>query len=714
MHRRFRHHIAALLALFAFVGGPAAADMNKPLETRLTPEVVRGLFPDAELGPVEGDPPLAPAWRNGELAGYLFSTHETIRPAGYNGQSFDIIVALGADGVILGHNVLEQHEPLISDRLIPLENFRRFLGRLHGTSIKSRRMRKIVPQKVDGVSGATISAKAMGHAVANAALMVGYLKGIIDDSGAGLSIDRYTFEERNWAEHMADGSIRALHLTNGDVRAAFAAQLGPGAESEVALGADDDPFLSLYTALATPPTIGRNLIGSRAFRQVVQASQKGEHQLLVATTGAYKWIPPNHWLVPTFDRVRVVQNGKTIRLAPGNFYPARRFAIAGHPRFKNAARFRVPSNPNFNPVEPWELEIRVFGDRVEDGPPRWVAFNLPYRIPARYVLGDDTALEDAGLKEPRYVGFGLLRESTLSEWQRTWVEQWWSIVGLLALLGAVTSVILFQQRLSRHRRLLQVLRIALLAVTLVWLGWVAGAQLTILTVMNYLSLAFTKADWTTVLFEPLMVILSVYVVISLVLWGRGVFCGWLCPFGALQELLNKLARAMRLPQRAIRFAVQRRLWLVKYAAAAGVLGLAAYSMALATTAAEIEPFKTAITMKFERTWPYLTYAGAFLVIGLFVERAFCRYLCPLGAVLAVAGRLRRLSPLARRAECGSPCHLCERRCAIQAIEPSGKIDMAECFYCLDCQVIYLDTHMCPPLVTDRKRRERALLAVAAE
>jgi NosR/NirI family nitrous oxide reductase transcriptional regulator len=706
-----RYCAAAALFLCAVVASPAAADMYDPLDTRLTPEVVSGLFPDAALGPVEGDPPLATVWRGGALIGYLFSTHETVRPAGYNGLSFDIIVALSVDGVILGHNMLEEHEPLISDGMIPPENFRRFLSRLDGADIK--RMRKIVPEETDGVSGATISAKAMSHAMANAALLVGYLKGIISDSG-GLSIDCYAYAERTWPELLADGSIQALHLTNGQVRAAFAAQFGAGAAPEVALGPDDEPFLSLYTALSTPPAIGRNLIGARAFRQAMQASKQGEHQLLVASTGAYKWIPPNPWLVPTFDRVRIVQDGKTIRLAPENFFPARRLAIADHPRFRNAARFRLPPNPDFDPLKTWVLEIRVFGDTNRDRPPRWVGFELPYRIPARYVLGDDTALEDAGFKEPAYVGFGLLRESTLSEWQRTWVEQRWSILGLLALLSAVTTAIVLQGRISRHGRLRAILRNALLAVTLVWLGWIAGAQLTILTVMNYLSLAFNKADWTTVLFEPLMVILAVYVAISLVLWGRGVFCGWLCPFGALQELLNKLARAARLPQPDVPFAVQRRLWLVKYAVAAGVLGLAAYSMSMATTAAEIEPFKTAITLKFQRTWPYLAYAGALLAIGLFVERAFCRFLCPLGAVLALAGKLRQLAPLKRRAECGNPCHLCERHCPIQAIEPSGQINMTECFYCLDCQVVYYDDHLCPPLIATRKRRDRIPVAVPAE
>jgi ferredoxin len=101
---------------------------------------------------------------------------------------------------------------------------------------------------------------------------------------------------------------------------------------------------------------------------------------------------------------------------------------------------------------------------------------------------------------------------------------------------------------------------------------------------------------------------------------------------------------------------------------------------------EIEPFKTAITSKFTRAWPYLLYAGALLAIGLFSERAYCRFLCPLGGVLAFLDRLHLLNLLKRRPECGSPCHLCERSCPVRAIEKSGKIVTSECFQCLDCQV----------------------------
>ena len=57
---------------------------------------------------------------------------------------------------------------------------------------------------------------------------------------------------------------------------------------------------------------------------------------------------------------------------------------------------------------------------------------------------------------------------------------------------------------------------------------------------------FKDFGWGFYLAEPLMVVLVVYTVFALILLGRGVFCGWLCPFGAMQELLAKVARFFRI------------------------------------------------------------------------------------------------------------------------------------------------------------------------
>jgi len=186
-----------------------------------------------------------------------------------------------------------------------------------------------------------------------------------------------------------------------------------------------------------------------------------------------------------------------------------------------------------------------------------------------------------------------------------------------------------------------------------------------------------------------------------------VFCGWLCPFGALQELLGQVSRALGVPQWNPPIALEQRLWVGKYIAAVVVLVLVITAMDPSGATTEIEPFKTAITSKFIRSWPYVLYAAALLAISLFCERAYCRFLCPLGGVLATLDRLHLLNLLKRRPECGNPCHLCERCCPVRAIAPSGKIVTAECFQCLDCQVEYYDDKRCPPLVQAARLRGEA-------
>jgi NosR/NirI family transcriptional regulator, nitrous oxide reductase regulator len=92
-------------------------------------------------------------------------------------------------------------------------------------------------------------------------------------------------------------------------------------------------------------------------------------------------------------------------------------------------------------------------------------------------------------------------------------------------------------------------------------------------------------------------------------------------------------------------------------------------------------------------------------VGLFVERAFCRYLCPLGAAFAIPAKLRLFEWLKRHCQCGSPCQICAMECPVQAIHPEGSINPNECIYCLHCQVNYNDSHVCPPMIERRKRRE---------
>ena len=121
--------------------------------------------------------------------------------------------------------------------------------------------------------------------------------------------------------------------------------------------------------------------------------------------------------------------------------------------------------------------------------------------------------------------------------------------------------------------------------------------------------------------------------------------------------------------------------------------------------AEIEPFKSTF---FVAPWTrgFGLFAWWLLLAGASVVwfRPFCRYLCPLGAALALPSSFRLSGP--HRREFCSRCNICTRGCEPRAIRKDGSIDPRECLNCWECEANWRDDQVCPPLVKARRDRER--------
>jgi NosR/NirI family transcriptional regulator, nitrous oxide reductase regulator len=667
----------ALLALtFA---SPAIAEKGK-LRERLTPEVMATVFPGGaeRLGPEEGAPPAIAVYQGGKIVAYLFSTLDIIAAPGYSATPFDVIAGVDLGGRITGAQVVFHNEPHIVDSVARQRLLDTFLAREAGRRLGADA--NALPP--DFVAGATVSARAMRAAVLSTARLV--LRARV--AGAAVTVptlDVEGFRLMSWDELLAEGALVRRRVTAGEVAAALTNAGAPASKLDVPLGKPDDLYIEFVTGLFTPAAIGGNLLGLLNFEEYKRRLPSGAQAIFVAANGPYDFLGKKYFQEAEgrrFDRLRVTQDGQTFGFVQDDYQWASPYAGAIRGQ-ENAGVFALPLRPGFDPLRPWRLELLVNG---AGSAPVTVAFGLDYTIPAAHVLMPD--------------------QPPVAAWVEAWRDARVNVVILAVLLSVLTLIFVFQSTLARSRRAHRLVRNGFLLVVLVWLGWSAGVQLSIINVINYLKAPFGGLDIGFYLAEPLMVIIAGYTLVSLVLIGRGVFCGWLCPFGALQELLGQLSRALGVPQWSPSAALEKRLWSVKYIAAAAVLVLAITAIDPSGTTIEIEPFKTAITARFARAWPYVLYAGALLAIGLFSERAYCRFLCPLGGVLAFLDRLHLIDLLKRRPECGNPCHLCERSCPVRAIEKTGKIVTAECFQCMDCQVEYYDDTRCPPLVLAAKLR----------
>ena len=295
-------------------------------------------------------------------------------------------------------------------------------------------------------------------------------------------------------------------------------------------------------------------------------------------------------------------------------------------------------------------------------------------------------------------------------WVSVWNMRVFEISVLLAGLGFLTLILVFQDWLTRHPLLLRRIRTGFLLYTLVFIGWYGLAQLSVINVLTFTLAAMHGFQWESFLIDPMMFILWSFVAVTLLLWGRGVYCGWLCPFGALQELTFQVFQRFRLPRFEIPAMVHERLWALKYIILLTLFGLSLQSLTQAERLAEVEPFKTAITLRFTREWGYVLYAAALVLLSALNRKFYCKYLCPLGAALTIPGKFRIFDWLRRHRECGRPCQVCAAECEVQAIRKNGEINPNECHYCLDCQVTYWNDHKCPPEVERRKRREKSVRA----
>lgn len=669
------------------------------------------LFPGAERSdPVSGSPPVATVHGAAGKLGYLFLNTDFVDATGYSGKPIHVLVGIGVDGVIRSARLIEHHEPIVLIG-IPERRVRGVIDNYVGIDAAALAEQGIRDRSIDALSGATVTVMVIDDSVLRSAIKVarryglGGLTAEVGNRGERRGqIDPNIDRVEDWIALIGDGSVRRLKLTLEAVNRAFAESGDERAAARPEQGDSGDTYIELYAGLVSVPTIGRSLLGEREYANLVASLAPGQHALLVAARGRYSFKGSGYVRGGIFDRFQLVQGDRSIRFRDRDHKRLRRLQADGSPELAEVDLFLIPTESSFNPAETWYLELLV---SRATGPTQkaFVTFGLDYQTPDRYLRYE----EPAAVVSPGQTAADSAQPGAAAPplWQRLWREKRWQVAALLFALSILTLIFFFQTWLVRHTRLTETVRVVFLVFTLFGIGYYANAQLSVVNILTVFNALVSGFDWGFFLMEPLVFILWGSVAGALLFWGRGAYCGWLCPFGALQELINRIAKLCRVPQFALPWGLHERLWALKYIIFLILFGVSLHSLAWAERLAEVEPFKTAIILNFVREWPYVVFALAMLLPGLFIERFYCRYFCALGAALAIPARLRMFEWLKRYRQCGSPCQICAKECMVQAIHPEGHINPNECLYCLHCQELYHDDQRCPVMIQRRKRDERA-------
>lgn len=208
------------------------------------------------------------------------------------------------------------------------------------------------------------------------------------------------------------------------------------------------------------------------------------------------------------------------------------------------------------------------------------------------------------------------------------------------------------------------------------------------TLWSYLSTGGTLQTTSLLNFSILLGVLGMAL-----LSGRS-FCGWVCPLGTVQDYIHNLKHRL-IPAQQERLSLpkqqpgkfnlnsvqEQKLRYLKYFFLAAVIGVSVW--AVFPPLHSICPARAVFS--FQLTTPLLWLVLVlFLASSLLVERFSCRYLCPLGAVLAPFNKISPLRLTADGDKCSS-CGQCSSECPMDIKDIPSNLRSSECIQCLNCQ-----------------------------
>lgn len=634
-----------------------------------------------------------------QLLGYAFESRDMADLLGFSGKPINLLIGLDGQGRLAGVRILSHAEPIFLHGLGPeplIEFVNQYQGKHLANRFKFGRKQGGDPadttEYLDGVTKATVSVMVINDVVLASALTVARARIDAFAQAAASAVDYALFTPMNWDMLIQQSLVRHWTITRSDAEAALGHSLALYPELDGLVDyAQDEQYLDTYSFYVNPPSIGRNILGDAEYERLLAEIKPGEHVIGVMASGFYDILGPNFREGKMPERISLSQHGLAIPMRDmaffrkGNWQPP-----AGMPQLDNLLFYRIRPQAGFNPAEPYGLAL--YFDLARNHLMRDQAvISDTFQLPSRLFLAQPVDATD--------------KPTPL--WMQLWQARWLDISVLLLALAGISYLFIRQDRFIKPGAHLARWRLGILGFTTLFIGYYTQGQLSVVNIYTLLLQIKAGFDLQIFLLDPVLFILWSFTFVSLFLFGRGLFCGWLCPFGALQEFAAHIGKRLKIKQIKVPQALDSALRKMKYVILLGLVVSAFLSLDTAEKLAEIEPFKTAITLNFVRYWPFVAYAIGLLLASMFVHKFYCRYVCPLGAGLAILGAFPLFKWLHRRAECGSPCQLCRHQCEIGAIDRTGKIDYLECVQCLECVRIIEDPQACAPAKVALRRQTAA-------
>ena len=600
---------------------------------------------------------------NKSLGYYFYTTDIVDRPA-YSGKPLDVLILLDKNCFIKELKLIKHSEPILMTG-IPVEKLLEAVCFYKGKNIRddiSIGDDKSGKLSVPIIAGATVTSFVLHNTILDSSREIAISFGLM--TGGMLSGKKLNnvFKVINWDDLLKINAIGRLKVFSNDIF------YNKDKENKL--------FIDIYFMDTSHPSIGINILGKEEYINLLDNLKENEKNSAILILNNGDWSFKGNAFVRggLFDRFSIKQGFKTVSFRDTDYIPLYDLDSVSVDDFKEHGIFII-SDKEYNLADGFEFSILV----------SYITNNINYKhFSVNYELSD------------------LFYDSIEKPWVIAWKSKLYYIILYVLLWLFVIFIFIIKYRFSNHKKFLSNIYICVLLLSVYIIGILQAGQPSIVNVFTIFN--DYKNIFNVFILDAYIFLGWVMILLTVLLWGRSLFCGWICPFGALQELLfvfrgffYKKGVTIELPE-IIRNKLKHTRYLILFI----LLCISFYKMEYAELYAEIEPFKTMWNVVFfSREWYYSLYCFFLLFLSLFTYRIFCRFLCPLGAFLSVLS-IFQIFKLARRNAC-SKCRICKNTCNSFAINRDGKINNLECYACFTCINNMNDNKICPPLISKKVR-----------
>ncbi len=311
--------------------------------------------------------------RDNKLAGYvILSTDWTRHLVGYSSKPLETLIGMDPNGVITGVKIVAYSEPIFMIG-IKDSDYNKFLAQYVNKNIKDNLTvgREIT---MDAITGATVSAVVQNATILGSAR--GVAAAVTGAAAAPGKAERRAvakkaqisgkFSPMSWNELVSSGAVKNIVVTS----------------RELGMKGAEDNFLDLDIGIATPPSIGRNILGDRSYADIMKKVKEGQSAIFVfAKTGSFKGTGFAYGGI--FSTFNIEQGGKIFIFTTEEYENFPDIEAKGAPHIREGGVFFIKGKDYFDQTAPFRFNLTL--PYYIAGKKAYKTFTVEYILPGKFL-----------------------------------------------------------------------------------------------------------------------------------------------------------------------------------------------------------------------------------------------------------------------------------------------------------------------------------------